>query len=119
MATAAGVNWHGTDRAMAQRVADYRRRLLEAVFRLASEWADRIAADAKASAPWTDRSGLARRTILGRALRLAMGAVIVISGGAPWSIYLERRWGGKWAAILPALQRAYAAVMASLQALVA
>jgi hypothetical protein len=67
--------------------------------------------------PWTDRTKQARK-IVGRAFRLATGALIVITGGAPWSIYLERRWGGKWAAIVPALQRAYAAVMASLARLV-
>jgi hypothetical protein len=117
MAGELAVNWGGSDRAMAERVMAYGRRLLEAVFTLASEWATRIANDARAGAPWTDRSGAARK-IVGRAFRTAAGALIVITGGAPWSIYLERRWGGKWAAIIPALQRAYAAVMASLQSLV-
>ena len=115
MATAASVDWHGTIGKMERAIADYGKRLLAAVYRLASEWATRIADDARQGAPWTDRSGLARRSIMGRAVRLALGAVIIISGGAPWSIYLERKYAGKWAAIRPALERAYAAVMANLQ----
>jgi hypothetical protein len=100
------VNWNGSTERMADRVAAYAQRLLQAVYQLA-----------RAGAPWTDRSGAARK-IVGRAFRTATGALIVITGGAAWSIYLERRWGGKWAAIVPALQRAYAAVMASLARLV-
>jgi len=119
MAGELAVNWHGTDRAMAERVEAYKRNLLAAVFALATEWATRIANDARAGAPWTDRTGDARRLLFGRAFRLAMGAVIVVGHGVFYGIYLERRWGGKYAAIMPALQRAYAAVMASLQRLVA
>ncbi len=119
MADGMTVDWGGTDRAMAGRIEAYGRNLIAAIYRLAEEWATRIANDARSGAPWTDRSGLARRSIMGRAFRFATGAVIIVSGGAPWSIYLERRWGGKFAAITPALQRAYAAVLASLQRLVA
>lgn len=112
------VNWGGSTERMADRVAAYARNLLQAVYALAEEWATRIANDARAGAPWTDRTGAARK-ITGRAFRTATGALIVITGGAAWSIYLERKYGGKWAAIVPALQRAYAAVMSSLQRLVA
>lgn len=119
MATAASIDWHGTDRRMVEAIERYKRNLIEAVYRLAGEWATRIANDARQGAPWTDRTGDARRSLFGRAFRLAMGAVIVVGHGVHYGIYLERRWGGKWAAIMPALQRAYAAVMASLQRLVA
>lgn len=119
MAVAAGVDWHGSLGKMEAAIADYGKRLIAAVFRLAQEWARRIADDARRAAPWTNRTGNARRLLFGRAIKLAMGAVIIIGHGVPYGIYLERRWGGKWAAVMPALQRAYAAVMASLQALVA
>jgi hypothetical protein len=103
---------------MAGRVERYKVALLAAVYKLAQEWATRIADDARASAPWTDRTGAARRGIFGRVFRLAMGAVIVVGHSVHYGIYLERRWGGRYATVIPALQRAYAAVMASLQQLV-
>jgi hypothetical protein len=118
MATAASVDWHGTIGKMERAIADYGKRLLAAVYRLASEWATRIADDARAGAPWTNRTGNARRQLFGRAVRLAMGAVIIIGHGVPYGVFLERRWAGRFAAIMPALQRAHAAVMQSLQALV-
>lgn len=119
MAGEMAIDWGGTDRAMAERVETYKRNLVAAVFALATEWATRIAEDARRAASWTDRTGDARRLLFGRAFRLAMGAVIVIGHGVHYGIYLERRWGGKYAAVMPALQRAFAAVMASLQRLVA
>jgi hypothetical protein len=114
----ANVTWQTSPGSMADRVTSYAKRLLAAVYALATEWASRIANDARSSAPWQDHTGLARRSILGRAFRLAVGAVIVISGGAPYSIYLERKNAGRFAAITPALQRSYAAVFASLQQLI-
>lgn len=115
----ASVNWNGTDRAMAERVATYAKRLLDAVYQLAARWAIRIADDARRGAPWTNRTGAARASLFGRVVRLATGAMIIVGHGVHYGIYLERRWGGKWAAVMPALQRAYAPVMASLARLVA
>lgn len=112
------VEWGGSLKTMDARIERYKANLLKAVFALATEWARRISTDAKTSAPWTDRTGAARRSLFGRAMRLATGVIIVIGHGVHYGIYLERRWGGKYAAIIPALQRAYAAVMASLAQLV-
>jgi len=112
------VEWGGSLNAMAARVESYKRRILNAVFALATEWAARIADDARGSAPWTDRTGAARARLFGRAMRLATGAVLIVGHGVHYGIYLERRWGGRYAAVIPALQRAYAAVLASLAALV-
>jgi hypothetical protein len=119
MADGMTVDWGGTDRAMAGRIDAYGRNLISAIYRLAEEWATRIANDARGGAPWTDRTGAARQRLFGRAVRLATGAVIIVGHGVHYGIYLERRWGGRYAAIIPALQRAFAAVMASLQRLVA
>jgi hypothetical protein len=119
MASTAGIDWQVSPADMAGRVERYKKALIAAVFRLAGEWATRIADDARSAAPWTDRTGAARAGLFGRAFRTAMGAVLICGHGVPYGIYLERRWGGKYAAIMPALQRNYAAVMASLQQLVA
>lgn len=104
---------------MADRVERYARNLLNAVYVLASEWASRLADEAKATHPWANRTGEAEAKLFGRATRLAAGALIVLGHGAAHGIYLERRWAGRWAVIMPVLQRNYAAIMQSLQRLVA
>lgn len=114
----ANVTWQTSPGSMADRVASYAKKLLEAVYRLATEWATRIANDARSSAPWTDRTGAARRGLMGKAFRLAVGAVIVVSHSVKYGIYLERKNAGRFAALIPALQRSYAGVFASLQQLV-
>lgn len=112
------IQWQSSPASMAERVDRYKKNLLEAVYRLAEEWAARIAADAKANHRWTNRTGDAERGLAGRTFRLAAGALIVISHGVFYGIYLERRWGGKYAGLVPALERAYGPVLDSLQALV-
>ena len=114
----AGVRWRETPSQMAERVKAYSARLLTAVYLLAQEWARRIADDVKQNHAWTNRTGAAEAGIVGRAFRLATGAMIIIGHGVHYGIYLERRWGGRYAGIIPALQRAYAPVLASLQQLV-
>lgn len=103
---------------MARRVEAYGKRLLDAVYALASEWARRLAEEAKATHSWTNRTGDAEAKLFGRVVRLAAGALIVLGHGAAHGIFLERRWAGRFAVIMPVLQRNYAAIMASLQQLV-
>lgn len=113
------IDWTKNINTLAEAVEVYKRRLLEAVYRLAVQWATAIANDAKAAAPWTDRTGAARAGLFGRAVRMAMGAMIVVGHSVFYGIFLERRWAGKYAAIIPAMQRAYAPIQASMQALIA
>lgn len=118
MADQMRIRWQSSPAQMAERVKQYSERLLAAVFRLAEEWASRIADDVKRNHAWKNRTGAAEAGIFGRAFRLATGAVILIGGSVFYQIYLERRWGGRYAGIIPALQRAYAPILASLQQLV-
>ena len=118
MASAAGIQWQTSPGDMAQRVERYKKSLIQAVYALAQRWATALADDARANAPWTDRTGHARRSLAGRMVRLATAAVIILSHGAEYGIYLERRWGGRYATIMPTIQRNQAAVMADLAALV-
>lgn len=104
---------------MADRVERYARNLLNAVYVLASEWARRLADEAKATHPWKNRTGEAEAKLFGRATRLAAGALIILGHGADHGRFLERRWGGRFATIWPTLSRNMASIMASLQRLVA
>lgn len=103
---------------MAARVAAYAKRLLAAVFALAQEWASRLADEMKATHPWTNRTGAAEAALFGRAFRLATGAVIVLGHGVSYGQFLERKNAGRYAVVAPTLQRNYAAILASLAALV-
>lgn len=113
------VDWQTSPAQMAREVENYKKKLLAAVYALAVAWAERLEAYAKVTAPWTDRTGNARRLLNGRAVKLAMGAVLILGHGVPYGIYLERRWAGRYAVINPTLTANYAAIMASLEALVA
>ena len=118
MANGTGIVWQSSPGNMAGRVARYKSALIAAVFALATEWASRIADDARRNHGWTNRTGAAEAGLFGRAFRLATGALIIVGGSVHYQIYLERRWGGRYAGIIPALQRNYAPVLASLQQLV-
>lgn len=112
------IQWQQSPAQMAVLVKQYSERLLAAVYALAVEWSRRLADEARRTHPWTNRTGAAEAGLFGRAFRLAAGAMIVLGHGVYYGIYLERRWGGRYAAVIPTLQRNYAAILASLQRLV-
>lgn len=118
MANGSGIRWSSSPGDMARRVEAYGRRLLEAVYQLGTEWARRLAEEAKATHPWQNRTEEAERKLFGRAVRLAAGVLIVLGHGAAHGIFLERRWAGRFAVIMPVLQRNYAAIMQSARQLV-
>lgn len=114
----ANVTWQTSPGSMADRVASYAKKLLAAVYALATEWASRIESQMKSGARWKDQTGNARRGLFGRAMRLAVGAVIVCGGSVFYQIYLERKNAGRFAIIMSTMQANYAGIFASLRALV-
>lgn len=63
---------------------------------------------AKRNAPWTDRTGNARRTMTGFAQRDDSGDIVVgVSGHMPYSPKLELRFGRRYAILVPTVD-AYA-----------
>lgn len=114
----ANVTWQTSPGSMADRVDNYKRRLLAAVYALATEWATRIEAQMKSGARWKDQTGNARRGLFGRAMRLAVGAVILAGHSVTYGIYLERKYAGRNAIVTPTLQQSYAPIFASLQQLI-
>lgn len=73
----------------------------------------------KTGAPWTDRTGNARATLKGDAKHKVAVHEIVLHGGMPYQIYLETRFGGKYAIIGPTVPRLGRATMALAQGLMA
>lgn len=118
MADGMSIDWQYRPNQMAENVERYKQRLLAAVYALASEWARRILEDARQKHGWTNRTGAAERGLFQRVARIATGAVIVIAHSVSYGVHLERRFGGKYAGLIPAIQANLAAVLASLQRLV-
>lgn len=68
---------------------------------------DEMVAYAQANAPWEDRTGLARDSIQGTVVQQSPTEFTIFLGhGAEvyYGIWLEVRWGGKFAILLPTLE---------------
>ena len=57
----------------------------------------------RANAPWTDRTGNARAGLNAKVEVGANKVAIVLAHSVPYGIWLEVRWGGKYAIIEPTI----------------
>ena len=73
----------------------------------------------KTGAPWTDRTGNARATLKGDAKHKVAVHEIILHGGMSYQIYLETRFGGKYAIIGPTVPRLGRQTMVLAQGLMA
>jgi hypothetical protein len=71
----------------------------------------------KTNAPWTDRTGNARNTLGAYGLHTAECHESQLHGGVPYQIWLEIRWGGKYAIIRRAVKIQGLALMNRLRGL--
>lgn len=60
----------------------------------------------KSTAPWTDQTGAARNGLRARVRVSGNTVAIVLYHSVPYGIWLEVRWGGKYAVIEPAMAAA-------------
>jgi hypothetical protein len=60
----------------------------------------------KAGAPWTDRTGNARQGLGARVVVEPNKVAIVLYHSVPYGVYLELRWGGRYAIIEPTIATA-------------
>lgn len=118
MATTVALRWSVPPETLAKAVGDYGKRLLAAVYDLGQFFAAKMAAYAKQTAPWTDRTGNARQSLTGIAVKTATGIVIYLAGLMSYSIFLEVANGGRYQVILPTMERHYPEIMAALRRLV-
>jgi hypothetical protein len=115
---ASGLVWEVPPSVLATATAGYAKRLYAAVVALGQYFASRMEAYAKAHAPWTDRTGHARQSLVGRCIPTAAAVVIVIAGLAEYQIWLEVAHGGRWGIILRTAQAHYGEISGALQRLV-
>lgn len=118
MPGAASIRWSAPPSAMANRADGYAERLLEAVFQICETHAQLIADDARVSAPWQDRTGNARSGLHGTATRQDAGAGAKVAYSVAYGVFLERKNAGRFATVVPALQRGYAPLMSDIKALI-
>lgn len=70
----------------------------------AAMWsAPQIESYMKSNAPWTDRSGNARNGLKAKVVVRSKTVAIVLYHSVPYGIWLEVRWGGKYAIIQDAM----------------
>lgn len=58
----------------------------------------------RSNAPWTDRTGNARNGLVGVYESSANGGRVVFAHSVNYGIWLEVRWSGRYAIILPAVE---------------
>jgi len=79
-----------------------------------SYYAPKASNYAKSNAPWTDRTSNARNGLTARAGKEGSTHYIVIAHQVPYGIYLETRWGGKYAILNETVQAMMPQVMQTL-----
>ena len=67
--------------------------------------ADRLRGQMKQEAPWTDRTGAARRQLLAEVEQDEQKVALVLSHGVSYGKYLELSNGGRYAIIGPTVMR--------------
>ena len=113
-----GVRWETPPSALAQAVERYGDRVLTAVAAVAQYAATQMQNDAKANAPWTDRTANARTGLFGTSeadfarhvvtIYLSHGAVI------SYGVWLELANSGNYAVIMRTMEAHYGDLMSML-----
>lgn len=91
--------------------------LYQAVVTLCEARAPEIEAWMKHNATWTDRTGLARKTLTARVIAGIGEVVVLLSHGMTYGFWLETRHAGKYAILSPAIDYWLPVIIRDLQAL--
>lgn len=93
----------------------YQQKVYGAVHMIGEYWAPVIERAAKEDAPWTDRTGNARRGLQGFVQDLSETTVaIYLKHGMEYGIHLELEYQGRYAIIIPTLEAHYKPISAML-----
>lgn len=89
--------------------------LLSRLAAIGAYYADRAESQMKNNAPWRDRTGAARAGLGATSNVSASQMEIVLFHSVDYGIWLEVRWSGRYAIILPTLESVGPEVMAALR----
>lgn len=115
MARRDGLSWNSRD--LLRGVEGFEGDLNDLIAQVMQRQAVKATSWMKINAPWTDRTGNARNTLLAEATRDGDEHGIIMSGAMPYQIYLETKQAGKFAIIQPAMIRFGTIVMTQLEGL--
>lgn len=93
--------WQGED--LVKGVKSHQLRVIEAVYKLGMYWAAQMETYAKSHHKWKDRSGAATSGIRATVTREGRNTVINLYHTAEHGIWLEVRWAGKFAILMPTI----------------
>jgi hypothetical protein len=111
----ATVQWSGIEDI--QRNLDvYAQKIHDAMVKVADYFAPVLETEAKNGAPWTDRTGNARQELNGFTEDVSMTVVeIYLAHKMDYGVWLELKNSGRYAIILPTIEKHYAAIFSMLQ----
>lgn len=107
--------WTGEQQVIA-RMGVYEGKIYEAIRAVADYFKPIVEAYAKDHAGWVDRSGNARQGLHAEVENLAKDVVaLYLAHGVEYGKYLELRWSGRYAIILPTFEAHYGQIVAMLR----
>ncbi len=98
-----GIRWEGdlNEQRLQQIGPQIKRAMVAAAMKVAPEGE----AWMKSNATWRDQTGNARNGLRGQAIVSKNRVAVVFSHSVPYGIWLEVRWDGKYAVLVPAVER--------------
>jgi hypothetical protein len=113
----AGFFWSVSPDIMKSGIAKYGQDAVVAVKALADHTCQEMQDYARTNAPWTDRTGNARRGLFSFAEKGDQSVVLYLSHTMEYGIWLEIGGGGKWAIIHPTIEHYLPQLIADLRSL--
>ena len=107
-----GIVWQRSPSDLAGDIEAYAERVRRAVLAVGDLIAERCQNDARANAPWTDRSGQARQGLTGVAVAAGDLVTVYLYHQAEHGKWLEIARGGPYRIIIPTLTAHYGDFMA-------
>lgn len=104
------VIWEGAEE-IEVRMTLFADKIIEAVRGVADYFQPILESYAKENASWEDRTGNARQSLHAWVEDLSKDVVaLYLAHGMEYGVYLELRWGGKYAILLPTFEAHYQAI---------
>lgn len=118
-AKVASVQWVVDPKKLAQAIErEYADKIVAQVRRRVKEAAPEAEGLMKRNAPWTDRTGQARRLLMAEAQDDGEAVTLYLIHGAAYGIYLELQRAGRYAIIAPTVHEMAARLRGRLEGLV-
>lgn len=110
------LTWRVPPRSLGRTIRrEYAEELVRRIKKMMAEAAPQAEAHMKSVAPWQDRTGQARRLLMAETVENGDHITLYLIHGAAYGIYLELRWSGRFAVIVPTTHEFAARIRSRLQ----